>query len=281
MFGRLDTAGDTMTVVVAWREGHGSLLWVVSDSRLSEGDVDQRLVLTDHGAKVLEIPVMVYSGTGLVDVPYYRTTLGLSFAGSSLIATQAYATALPLWSRLSTADTALPTLDDLAHHFALILERYAKGLGAAGIRPHCACLLIGYDQSAKRSRAKSLTVSPADGSVIVDEACDKDEVFEVLGRNPERVRAEIRALPKTIYMPFETEGRKALRYVRETLSKPEDLDIGGGVQIGICSERGFEPCFDAPPFVGGSPFPDMRFRGVQFEEISQVGPTFVNLRGIG
>lgn len=270
-----------MTVVVAWREQLGGLLWVVSDSRISDGDADQRRVLTDHGAKVLEIPVAVYSGTEFIDVPYYRTTLGFSFAGSSLIAMQAVATAQPLWSRLATADTALPTLDDLAHHFALILERYAKGLGAAGIQPRCACLLVGYDQSAKRSRAKSLAVSPADGTVAVSEACTEDEVFEVLGRDPAKVRAEILAHPKDPYMPFETEGRKALRYIRATLSKSGHLDIGGGVQIGICSNRGFEPCFDAPPFIGGGIFPDMRFRGVQFEELSQVGPAFVSLRGIG
>ncbi|HEX3365787.1 hypothetical protein [Phenylobacterium sp.] len=270
-----------MTVVVAWREGQGGLLWVVSDSRLSDGDVDRRRVLTDHGAKVMEIPVVVYSSTGFVDVPHYRTTFGLSFAGSSLIAMQAYATALPLWSRLATRDTALPTLDDLADHFALILARYAKGLGAAGLVPRCACLLVGYDPSTERSRAKSLVVSSVDGSVSIAEACVEDEVFEVLGRNPEKVRANIHTFPKSARMPFETDGRKALRYIRDTLRNPDDLEIGGGVQIGICSVRGFEPCFDAPSLTGESPFPNMRFRGLEFEEISRVGPTFVNLRGIG
>jgi hypothetical protein len=94
-----------MTLVMIWCESKVERLWVVSDSRLSRSGAVGCVRLTDRAAKILEIPVILRRQTpgDVLGTPVKIMNLGFAFAGSSLVALQAYAAVLPLWSRLQTS----------------------------------------------------------------------------------------------------------------------------------------------------------------------------------
>ncbi len=270
-----------MTVVVAWRDQGGTLLWVVSDSRISTpGRTAGAVVLTDHAAKVLEISVELFED-GPFGRPAALTTIGLAYAGSSLVALQAYAAVVPLWSRLAAPPgTELPVLEDLARHFAMFLEAYAKEVGGAGGDPRCECLLAAWDPQGAAPCAVLVETSPQDGSASIRPACVDEGVPEILGSDKDEVRRGIAELPPSPDLPFELPSRVPLRYMRSTLKTTDRRDIGGGVQIGMASEAGFELSFDVQPLLPGSPFAELRYRGFDMSEIGRIGNAFVTLRGI-
>ena len=93
-----------MTLVMAWREQAMERVWIVSDSRLSREGQSGPVRLTDAGAKILTVPIVLRRQTPLsvLGTPILASNLAFAYAGSSLIAMQAYAAVLPLWSHLQT-----------------------------------------------------------------------------------------------------------------------------------------------------------------------------------
>nr|WP_295108194.1 hypothetical protein [uncultured Caulobacter sp.] len=272
-----------MTVVIAWREPGPDLLWMVSDSRISQpGHVGQS-VLTDHGAKILEIPVHLArsANSGFFDQTASRTTFGFAYAGSSLIALQAYAAVVPLWSRLVTVgESSLPSLAHFASHLGKFLEAYAKGVGATGGDPRCECLLVGWDSEINAVSAIAIETAQNDGAVSMRTACSSAGTVEILGSEKESVRQGISTLPEDPDPSYSPANRSALRYIRSTLKNTYRQDIGGGVQIGFANRTGFEISFDVQP-LSGSWVPDMRYRGFNMEDIGTVGEAFISLKGMG
>jgi hypothetical protein len=103
-----------MTLVMVWTDG-SDRWWVVSDSRLS-GTYNK---LTDSAAKILEIPVNLYKQMGweALEAPLKSKTLGFAYTGSSVVAFNAYAAVLPLWSRLENEPfNVLPSMEEFANH---------------------------------------------------------------------------------------------------------------------------------------------------------------------
>lgn len=102
-----------MTLVMAWHEPPDGGIWLVSDSRVSnEGLSGGRVISSDHAAKVLSISVRVVRQE--MGEPWPRTiaetSFGMAYAGSTLIALQAFAAANLLWSHLQVSgDTPFPS----------------------------------------------------------------------------------------------------------------------------------------------------------------------------
>jgi hypothetical protein len=128
-----------MTLVVIWRESKVEGLWVVSDSRLSQPGAVGCVRLTDRAAKILEIPVILRRQTpgDVLGTPVKIMNLGFAFAGSSLVALQAYAAVLPLWSRLQiSGPEILPSVKDFAEHLAHFVECFASEVAFPKVLPY-------------------------------------------------------------------------------------------------------------------------------------------------
>jgi hypothetical protein len=161
-----------MTLVVIWRESKVQGLWVVSDSRLSQRGAVGCVRLTDRAAKILEIPVILrrQNPGDVLGTPVKIMNLGFAFAGSSLVALQAYAAVLPLWSRLQTpGPEILPSVKDFAEHLAHIVECFAsevafsQGAAASG----CQCALIGWSEAAGKLDGYLIEIRPSVPSLSV------------------------------------------------------------------------------------------------------------------
>src|SRR5690606_26434213 len=120
--------GSLMTLIMAWRERSIDRIWVVSDSRLSQAGAHGTVRLTDSAAKLLSVPVVLRRQTPLsvLGTPALGTNLAFAYSGSSLIAMQAYAAVLPLWSHLQTSGPEhLPSVHDFARHLGIFVASYA------------------------------------------------------------------------------------------------------------------------------------------------------------
>ena len=72
--------------------------------------------------------------------------------------------------------------------------------------------------------------------------------------------------------------------IRRTLKHELEGTIGGGVQIGVLTEAGFELSFDAQSITAGDPVGQplvkMTYRGFDLHHIAKVGNAQVILTGI-
>jgi hypothetical protein len=274
-----------MTLVMIWRESEVERLWVVSDSRLSNRGVVGRVRFTDRAAKILEIPVILRRQTpgDVLGTPIKIMNLGFAFAGSSLVALQAYAAVLPLWSRLQTSGPEiLPSVKDFAEHLAHFVECFASEFafsqGAAVSR--CQCALIGWCEAAGKLDGYLIEIRPSVPSLSVK--LDQlrifgSDPFQTLGSAGDQASEE---LVRTLGADENVQlRREPLKFIRQFVRNAQHDAVGGGVQIGWANSGGFQLLFDVQPFPGSS-FPDMRYHGFSFNEINQIGDAFINLPGL-
>jgi hypothetical protein len=202
------------------------------------------------------------------------------YAGSSLIALQAYTAVLALWSHLQTSGPEmLPSIGALAEHLGKFVLAYTKDVSSAhGSFQSCQCAIVGYDNRAQTIEGW-IVRSDFDSkvAVILQKMTLAPGEIDLFGSGATQVQRQLDALPPR-------EGglwhREPLGMIRGHLKAEASADVGGGVQLGYVSEQGFQLLFDVQPETPGHPIPVMRFRGFDFSEISRVGDAFVNLPGV-
>ena len=275
-----------MTLVMIWRESKVECLWVVSDSRLSRPGAVGCVRLTDRAAKILEIPVILRRQTpgDVLGIPVKVMNLGFAFAGSSLVALQAYAAVLPLWSRLQTSGPEiLPSVKDFAEHLAHFVECFASevAFSQGGAVSGCQCALLGWSEAAGKLDGYLIEIRPSVPSLSVK--LDQLQIFgsdsiQMLGSAKDQASEEfVRTLGADENVQLR---REPLQLIRQFVRNDQHDEVGGGVQIGWANSGGFQLLFDVQPFPG-SPFPNMRYHGFSFNEINQIGNAFINLPGLG
>lgn len=269
-----------MTLVMAWREHTMQRVWLVSDSRLSSPAQHGRTQLTDNAAKLLVAPRVLRRQTpmNVLGTPVASSDVAFAYAGSSLIALQAYAAVLPLWGHLQTSgEEILPSMRACADHLGIFVRSYALSVSSAsGQLQSCQCAIVGFDPP-------SQTV---EGWVV--EAVDRGDAIEIEIRRMAIEPGEIEMIGSGAIVAGETLERDFPRigglWHREPLAmirahlRAEHSDVGGGVQIGYANEAGFQLSYDVQPAEFG--FYAMRYRGFDFSEVSRVGDAFCNLPGL-
>lgn len=105
-----------MTLIVCWRSG--DKITIVADSRISGDGV----AVTDSGAKLFLIPVVVTPFDDDGQLPRLQTTYGFAFAGSTLIANNTHAIASNCTQSLTCPrETHLPDVRAIAGLYASVL----------------------------------------------------------------------------------------------------------------------------------------------------------------
>lgn len=272
-----------MTLVMAWREQTMERVWIASDSRISGNKTAWGVArLTDSGAKILSIPVILRRQLPLapLGVPILSTNVAFTYAGSSLIALQSYAAVLPLWSHLqTTGPERLPAIQELADHLGKFVTAYCREVSFAhhGYQ-RCQCAIVGFDSTS--GTIEGWIVEPyLDGEIIssIRPMTIGPGEIALLGDGREAAESALATIPDRENGLWH---REPLAMIRSHLRKDPSPTVGGGVQIGYTTEHGFQLFWDAQPVAPDSPFADMRFRGFDFSEVSKVGDAFVNLPGL-
>jgi hypothetical protein len=268
-----------VTLRIVWEEPNMGGVWVVSDSRLSTAGSQGAEVLTDRGAKVLAVPTVLRRQTPLevLGTPVQTTSLGLAYAGSSLIALQAYAAVVPLWSHLQTVGPeVLPPIRAYADHLQSFVLSYAREVCANNHHSGCQFLLLGWDAGAPGGCAFVITATGSPSGVEIEKVkldlSDKLPRFFGTGAQEAREKYQLTEGGPT--------GRRPLHFIRHLLPRTSRTDVGGGVQVGRLSPVGFQLFFDGQPVEQGFPAAVMRYRGFDISDVSRVGDAFVNMPGI-
>jgi len=100
----------------------------MADSMISDG---AGKIYTLSGAKLLELPVVCKSLASPDQPVYFRSSIGFSFAGSSLIALNTYATLSTVLSNLGSSSGALPDFGSILEKAKRILMIYASSVRRA------------------------------------------------------------------------------------------------------------------------------------------------------
>lgn len=261
---------------MTWKEAP-NLWWLVSDSRLTTNSMRGTQRLSDRAAKILEVPAVLFQqkGNHHLGVAVKITTLGFAYAGSSLVALQAYAAVLPLWTRLqSSVSEELPSVEQFAQHLAKFVQAYSSETSSA-----CECVLIGSDAATKTLDGWVISAkgvgSEMETSVYRIESPEEIHFF---GSGTAEARERIELLRGGASSA--NWGREPLKLIRNILSQDNQIDVGGGVQLGFLTSDGFELTYDVQPQVVGYPIPKMSYRGFDLHDVGSVGNCFSILRGI-
>lgn len=273
-----------MTLLIVWKERGAERIWVVSDSRLSNPGEVGEVRLTDRAAKILEAPILLHrSPIGEPQSTLLRkTVLGFAYAGSSLVALQAYAAVLPLWSRLEAMEKeTLPSIRDCAVHLGKFVEGYFRDVGAG-----CQCVLFGHDDPSGFLDAwlvETRVERNGAGCQIRQLQLSAPPAIEFFGNGRQDALATLAAWQNRRTSSYW--GREPLHMIRESLRDDRLGGVGGAVQLGIATRTGFELYFDVQGSivlnrVVQSPL-QMTYRGFDVNDVMRVGNAFVAMRGIG
>lgn len=269
-----------MTLVMAWREQKMQRVWLVSDSRLTNRGPHGRTHLTDHAAKLLVAPRILRRQTPMhvLGIPVISSDVAFAYAGSSLIALQAYTAILPLWGHLqAVGEEVLPSMQACANHLAIFVRAYSMSIsGASGQLQPCQCAIIGFDVQSQSVEGWIVSTVEHEESIFADVrrmAIGPGEI-ELIGSGADVARS---ALDGDFSRVGDFWHREPLAMIRAHLREPHG-DVGGGVQIGYANEAGFQLSYDVQPAEQG--FWEMRYRGFEFSEVSRIGDAFCNLPGL-
>lgn len=159
-----------MTLVMAWREHEMQRVWLVSDSRLSNTGQHGRTQLTDNAAKLLVAPRILRRQTpmNVLGVPVLSSDVAFAYAGSSLIALQAYAAILPLWGHLQAiGEEALPSMRACAEHLGIFVRAYTMSVSSAsGQLQACQCAIVGFDHPSQSVEGWIDSTVEQDGAIV-------------------------------------------------------------------------------------------------------------------
>lgn len=269
-----------MTLVIAWRERELSRVWLVTDSRLSSQGQAGRIQLTDNAAKLLVAPRVLWRQTSgsVFGTPVLQSAVGFAYAGSSLVALQAYAAVLPLWGHLQAIGAeVLPSMRAFAEHLGIFVLEYTRAVSAAhGALQRCQCAIIGYDHNLEDVDGWVVETRQAKESLqlVVRRMMIAPREIEILGSGEAAAKEALAAYPIDRTGLWE---RQPLAMIRAHLRQPPE-DVGGGVQIGYANELGFELSYDVQAAEHG--FYAMRYRGFEFDKVSRVGDAFCHLTGL-
>lgn len=239
-----------MTTVVSWisNEREFPTLWTASDTQLSRCQQGLNTSMFDCASKILSIRIQCVrqeeSGHYFDDV-YYSTTIGMAYAGSSLIALNLYTFISYTLSSMGGTDNALPSMKDISDHIYKAFEK----------------LLANYDQNNEKSTPVEVSIfgyCPQERRLrlfhIRHNGVGKNfsyEEFKFSDTNPIHVMgSETKEISQKIISRLEERyfspctrseyWRIPLNIVNDTIKKQHYPEIGGMSQLGICYPSGFK-----------------------------------------
>jgi hypothetical protein len=254
-----------MTSIVSWisNERKFPTLWTIADSRLSNLSnefSDGVKPILDCAAKIFSIRVVCEKqgddGRSLNDI-YYSTTIGMSYAGSSLLGLNLYAFVSYTLGNLLNANCIKPSMKQISDHlitaFNSLLSNYID-TKMESIPVEIS--IFGYCPILNKHQLFHIKHSGRNREVSHNEFEFVDiSSIHVMGSNKDFIYKKIISDRNAIH---EDQGTNA-RFWRSPLSTLESIigkkiypDIGGKVQLGICYPLGFKL---TPIFV-----PDLTFK---------------------
>ncbi len=233
-----------MTTVACWfnKESEHTSIWICADSKISASNAT---TLIESSPKIFALPVRCFvPGTeGFFDLPNFNGTIGIAYAGNSLIG-------LTLNSALATCLGHLislgspPALDDIAKFALEILHKYVRELGAtAGERALCEVAIVGYCPAQLAHKIYHLSPFIQLGELQYELRIygedQPDDFVLLLGADKERITKKIQDYRHEKDQDISW-WRAPKRVISNEVKSPNHPTIGGHLQMGIGNAQGFQ-----------------------------------------
>jgi hypothetical protein len=280
-----------MTIVVSWvsREREFSTLWVVADSRLSKSSpIEEIKPLLDCGSKIFSLRVACVGPNAkgyFLDDVYFSTTIGMAFAGSSLIALNLYAFVSYTLGSMASVDNVIPSIDEVANHvnaaFKSLLENF---INTNFTSIPCEVSIFGYCPVMKKHRlfhikheAKGYEVQFGEFELL-----DHNSIH-MMGNHKDEIRKKILADRRKLIGSKYWRSPKAT--IEQVIEEQQYPDIGGQLQLGISYPAGFRltPIYHRRQSFGDKCGASLLYQGVDLYSnlmLKNIGGCFVNIDSI-
>lgn len=282
-----------MTTVVSWisKERETPTLWTITDSLLcTSSQSNPSKPLFECGAKLFSIRIVCLSPNEngrFTDKIYYSTTIGMAFAGSSLLALNLYSLVNYTLSTLASLDNSIPSIEEIAKHifacFKALLESYIK----TNTYSHsCEISIFGYCTKSKDYRLFHIKHLGSGPDCLFNEVkFVNDNTLHIMGNHQKEIRElinfERNKLNKKAYW------RQPIKIIEDIIKKKEFPEIGGNIQLGISFPNGFrfKALYDLNEIalLFGQRNPKLYYQGVNLYSeplLTQIGNCFVNTHPI-
>ncbi|MBD2692416.1 hypothetical protein [Anabaena catenula] len=239
-----------MTTVVCWlnKDRGVNKIWAVSDTRISRSNTSSSgndySILLDSGAKLFPLYIKCRNIMSFEDKAYFEHTIGMAYAGSSLIGLNLYATLVYLLQNCSSNEGAVPSILDIANFAATLLKRMIREVGE--INPtgaSCELAIFGFCHVSSEFKIIHLDPDTKDNTldiVVTEENTLDDNHLLLLGDKRKEIRQLIEN-KRAEYVKNEFSWWYSPKEVIESLIEEEKFNtIGGAIQTCIAAESEFK-----------------------------------------
>lgn len=209
-----------------------------ADSRISHAIQGKDRKITDFGAKLFIVPIVVYRNVDGKYVEAARHSVGLAFAGSTLLANNVYALGSSCCQVFcGTESDKVPSVEGIANVFRRIIEEQTLEINqstAIGKHITCQCLVFGFCRSEREPVVCSLeSLVDQDGfSVVTSKLVMRPGLVTSIGSGAtefNRICADL----------IERKRRfELLDVFSDVAFKSGREDVGGSLQVLIADENG-------------------------------------------
>lgn len=271
-----------MTLVLTWLDMHpGSFpsIWTAADTQVSAGET----ILTLEGAKIMELNIVCRNLTDGSDEIYYRTSIGFSYAGSTLTAFNTYAMLSTIMSNLGGPDRSyLPDYLSILQKAQDIVKLYTPG------KDRIAEISIwGFCPVSRQPFIGAICWNTDSNCYEIKHHIGYTEKLEwvILGERHAKERAD-ELIRQRISSFTDTSDYKYWRQpffpLREIIQSRECAGVGGGIQLAIVNILKFRHTFVTTPPADGTTKWGMQYR--KFEVLDElginIGKAFISITGM-
>ncbi|MBD2295872.1 hypothetical protein H6G06_20940 [Anabaena sphaerica FACHB-251] len=280
-----------MTTVVCWlnKSEEEHRLWSIADTQISRKDRDvlgKQIVYTEllkYGAKIF--PLYIKCKTDFFSPnPYFEHSIGMAYAGASLIGLNIYATLANILQNLNNCNKEIPSISDVANCVKNLLELMAISVGASGSDATCEIAIFGFCYPSYQFKIFHLETDISSGKLeikVTEGDISNDNYFLLLGSKKDEIRTFIYQ-KRTEYEKTHLEWWYAPeKVIKEIVSEKKFNGIGGSVQRGISTKSGFQLYSYVVPLNKGDSQAGILYQNIDiFQEIGLVGNCIIGIPGL-
>jgi len=272
-----------MTAISSWfHRGANTIpyLMTVGDTKINAGDK----TLTLEGAKILELLIKCKDYTTIHQELYFSSSIGYSFAGSSLIGLSVYCYLQALLSNLGGVKQKnnLPDYKSICFKAKEVLALYAKSIPSP-----CEILVFGYCPKSKIPFISTIRPVKREGTIDYDiefnDYFDNDLDFFIIGDKQEEIRKlvsnELQKQTNKNSLPY---WRTPARILRDVIEGRSFNTIGGNLQIATINMYKFDMYSVPIPVKGLGNESTIKFRNFDiFDDIGiNLGECLIAINGM-
>ncbi len=281
-----------MTIIATWlnkEKPTSPTLWTLTDSRLSKTD---RMPLLNCGAKLFSIRIICLKPdtAGFFTNIYFSTTIGMTFAGSSLMGLSLYAfLSHTLGNLTDPKGLSMPSIEDISVHADAALKQLLINHVETSMNPaRCEVSIFGSCSKSQEFNVFHITQRQSNPPIILEtnKVDISDDIFtHLMGDFKAEISKEIANYRSSLAEKNICWWRSPKKIIQDAINENKYDTIGGGIQIGITFPNpvGFQAYSVIRPIKIGQPAATLLYQNIDLSidpNLQHVGNCVVGVTGM-